>query len=122
MTYANQDSYDGEWQENRKHGQGTMKYHNGDVYQGRFSKDKMHGKGSYKYAAGDIFKSTGKWKEGKKCGFFEDIVRFKKQVYYDNDKAKVGSNMKREATSDEDTVTDDARPCKRRNVCIIPSR
>jgi len=122
MTYANQDSYDGEWNGNRKDGKGTMKYHNGDVYEGEFSKDKMHGRGTFEYAAGDLFKSTGEWKEGKKFGLFEDIVRVCKQVYYDNDEPKANPNVKREAASDEDTDTDDAPPSKRRNVnvCVSP--
>jgi len=125
MTYANQDIYDGEWKEDCKDGKGTMKYHNGDVYTGEFSKGKMHGKGVFEYAAGDIMKSIGEWKEGKKCGLFEDIVRSSKQVYYDNDEVISNSNVKREAPSDEDTDTDDAPPLyrcsKRRNVSMSPS-
>ena len=118
MTSANKDIYDGEWKDNSKDGQGTMKYHNGDVYEGEFINDKMHGKGTYEYAAGNIFKSIGEWKEGKKCGLFEDVVRT--QVYYDNGEVKSDSNVKREAPFDEDTDTDDAPPSKRRNVCISP--
>eukprot|EP00986_Skeletonema_menzelii_P018759 scaffold26702_cov104-Skeletonema_menzelii.AAC.2 len=121
MTYANQDIYDGQWKNHRKDGQGTMKYHNGDVYEGKFSNDKMHGKGSYTYAAGDLSKSIGEWKEGKKCGLFEDIVRVEvsEKVYYDNDEVKADSKVKREAL-DEDTDTEDAPPSKRSNVCVSP--
>jgi hypothetical protein len=63
----------------------------------------MHGRGTFQYAAGDVLKSIGEWKEGKKFGFFEDIVRVSKRVYYDNDDLKANSNVKREAPSDEDT-------------------
>ena len=119
MTYANQDIYEGEWQDNCKDGKGVMKYHNGDAYEGEFSNDKMHGKGTYTYAAGDIMKSIGEWKDGKKCGAFENIVRFSEQVYYENDELKVDSKMKREAL-DEDTDTEDFPPSKRRNVCVSP--
>jgi len=63
----------------------------------------MHGRGTFQYAAGDVLKSIGEWKEGKKFGFFEDIVRVSKRVYYDNDDLKANSNVKREASSDEDT-------------------
>ena len=92
------------------------------VYEGEFSNDKMHGKGTFQYATGDVFKSIGEWKEGKKFGLFEDIVRVSKQVYYDNDELKESSNVKvkREAALDEDTDTDDASPRKRRNVCVSP--
>mmetsp|Transcript_3682 Transcript_3682/g.5340 ORF Transcript_3682/g.5340 Transcript_3682/m.5340 type:complete len:122 (+) Transcript_3682:3-368(+) len=120
MTYANQDIYDGQWKEDCKDGKGTMKYHNGDVFEGEFSSNEMHGKGTYEYADGDIFKSIGEWKEGKKCGVFEDIVRVSKKVYYDNGEIKSNSNVKREAPSDEDTDTDEGRPSKRCNVCVSP--
>ena len=122
MTYANKDIYDGEWKDDRKDGQGTMKFNNGDVYKGEFSKGKIHGKGTYTYAAGDISKSIGEWKEGKKCGEFENIVRSCKQVYYENDvlKADTDVKVKREAAFDEDTDTEDAPPTKRRNVCVSP--
>lgn len=72
----------------------------------------MDGKGTYTYAAGDLSKSIGEWKEAKKCGVFEDIVRVevRKQVYYDNDELKSESKVKREAPWDEDTDTEDAPP------------
>eukprot|EP00984_Skeletonema_dohrnii_P016927 scaffold7611_cov79-Skeletonema_dohrnii-CCMP3373.AAC.2 len=118
MTYGNQDIYDGKWKAGWRDGKGTMKFHNGDVYTGEFSEDKMHGKGTYEYAAGDLFKSIGEWKEGKKCGAFDDIIRYNKRVYYENDEVKSDSNVKREAPSDDDTDTDDVVPprrSKRRN-------
>mmetsp|Transcript_19230 Transcript_19230/g.32777 ORF Transcript_19230/g.32777 Transcript_19230/m.32777 type:complete len:124 (+) Transcript_19230:2-373(+) len=122
MTYANQDSYDGEWKEGFRDGTGTLKYHNGDVYVGEFGKGNMHGKGTYEYATGDILKSIGEWKEGKKVGLFDDIVRVRKQVYYDNDEAKSHAKVKREAPWDEDTDTDVTPPRsrKRRNVSLSP--
>eukprot|EP00985_Skeletonema_marinoi_P016661 scaffold8993_cov207-Skeletonema_marinoi.AAC.17 len=82
-----------------------MTYHNGDVYTGEFSKNKMHGKGVFEYAAGDVLKSIGEWKDGKKVGFFEDIVRVSKQVYYDYD----------------DDTTSLSRRTKRRKVSTSPS-
>ena len=112
---------DGEWKDYREDGKGTMKYHNGDVHEGHFSKGKMHGKGTYEYAAGDVLKSIGEWKEGKKCGLFEDFVRVSKQVYYDNDELVLEeSNVTSEATSHEDTDSEDALPRKRCNVCVTP--
>ena len=110
MTYAKQDIYDGDWKAGRKDGKGTTKYHNGDVYTGEFSKGKMHGKGTFEYTDGDILKSIGEWKEGKKCGLFEDIIRSSKQVYYENDEVKSDSIVKRETTSDVDTDTDEGPP------------
>jgi len=79
-------------------------------------------KRTFQYAAGDVFKSIGEWKEGKKFGLFEDIVRVSKQVYYDNDELKESSNVKvrREAALDEDTDTNDIPSKKRRHVCVSP--
>ena len=82
-TYANQDIYDGEWKEGTKV-EGKMKYANGDLYTGSFKYGKMHGKGVFEYATGPLLKSTGEWKDGKKCGEFEDVARPKPvKVYYD---------------------------------------
>ena len=100
MTYANQDVHDGEWKQDLKDGKGTMKYQNGDIYKGEFKNDKMHGKGVFEYANGDIFKSIGEWKEGKKCGLFEDKIVIGRKVYYDN-------GVKLQAQYDEDTDTED---------------
>jgi hypothetical protein len=94
MTYANQDVYDGEWKMDCKDGRGIMKYHNGDVYDDEFCRGKMHDKGTYSYADWDIFKSIGEWKDGKKFGFFEDVVRVSKQVYYDIDEVRSDSKVK----------------------------
>ena len=121
MTYANKDIYDGHWKDGHKDGQGKMKQVNGDVYEGEFSNDKMHGKGTYTYAAGILSKSIGEWKDGKKCGLFEDTVRVEviEQVYYDNDEVKAVASVEREAFLGEDT-DEDAPPSKRRNVCMSP--
>lgn len=116
MTYANHDTYVGEWEEDLEDGEGTMKYHNGDVYTGKFSKGKMHGKGVYEYAAGDTLKSIGEWNEGNKCGFFEDVVRVLKQVSYDEYDSKSDSKSKREALFD--VALPKSR--KRRKVSVSP--
>ena len=120
MTHKNGDIYDGEWKEDLKDGHGKLTYHNGDVYEGEFSNDEMHGKGTYTYATGNLSKSIGVWKDGKKCGEFEDIVRFSKRVIYEDGEVKEDSNVKREAQFDVDTDTEGAPPSKRRNVCVSP--
>ncbi len=116
MTYANKDIYNGQWKDGVRDGQGTMKYHNGDVYEGEFSKDKMHGKGSYTYAAGDLSKSTGEWKEGKKCGLFENIARVRVEVSeqvhydYDDDELKPDSNVNLKREDSFDANIDNLKP------------
>ena len=123
MTYANGDTYDGQWKNGRKDGKGTLKYHNGDVYKGEFSKGKLHGKGTFVYAAGDLIKSIGEWKKGKMCGVFKDVEKVEviEQVYYENGELKTDSYVKREReASNEVTDIDDFPPSKRRNVCVSP--
>ena len=44
-------SYDGEWRDGKKHGEGSCRYHdNGDDYEGSWAEDKWHGHGSGRYA------------------------------------------------------------------------
>src|SRR5688572_3996463 len=74
-TYANGDTYDGEWKDDKRHGRGkfitssfkydgqweTDKRHgtgvlieaNGDMYSGEFANDYMHGNGIMAYETGD---------------------------------------------------------------------
>ena len=106
LNFENGDVYTGEWRANKMQGKGTLKFHNGDVYSGEFSDNKKHGGGTYEYAKGETLKSVGTWKEGNKCGLFEDIVR--KQVYNDNGEVKSNSNVEREASRDENNDTDDS--------------
>jgi hypothetical protein len=40
--------YDGQWNTNKKEGDGLMKYANGNVYTGQWSNDLKSGKGHYK--------------------------------------------------------------------------
>ncbi len=85
----------------------------------------MHGKGLFEYASGDVLKSISikEWKEGKKRGLFEDVVRVgSKQVYYDAEEARLGLSVKREAPWDEDTKNfEHAVPMKRRKVSLSSS-
>ena len=106
MTYANGDIYDGEWKEGRMDGKGTKKFRNGNEYEGGVKSGRAHGEGVLTYAAGDLVKSSGEWKDGKRCGKFENIVR--EQVYYDyeNDKAKSVSTTERENKAQPDQNMD----------------
>lgn len=60
-------TYDGEYSNGKKHGLGKLTYPNGDVYQGQFKENKLHGEGTYVYKkTGDIY--SGTWVEGVKSG------------------------------------------------------
>ena len=41
MKYANGDVYIGEWQNNKRHGQGTTSYPDGGVDSGEWKRDKL---------------------------------------------------------------------------------
>lgn len=58
--------YDGEFDENKKHGQGTMKYPDGSVYIGQWENDTRNGQGILKFANGDIYE--GYFADGKRHG------------------------------------------------------
>ena len=85
-AYANGDTYDGEWQAGKKHGQGTYTWANGeryegewnngtksglgayfwtngDRYEGQFVDGIYHGEGTFTYASGRTV--TGEWDSGK---------------------------------------------------------
>ena len=41
--WVNGDHYDGEWQQNQKHGEGKWDLHNNETYVGGFRKNSRHG-------------------------------------------------------------------------------
>ena len=47
------ESYEGEWEADRKHGNGTFRYASGDVFQGEYRHGKRDGQGVYTYARGE---------------------------------------------------------------------
>ena len=61
MTWANGDSYHGEWKDNAMSGLGTFKYSDGTTLQGQFVKDYSEGYGIITWENGDIYE--GEWKD-----------------------------------------------------------
>ena len=49
--------YDGEWKNDKKHGQGTKYFANNDRYEGQWNENKRHGKGTHTYANGDMYEN-----------------------------------------------------------------
>ena len=47
MTYKNGSIYDGQWKDDKRHGDGKMIYYNGYIYEGEFENDVRHGQGKY---------------------------------------------------------------------------
>ena len=66
MTTASGDKYEGEWEKDKRHGQGTNTWASGGKYVGKWVDHKMHGHGTYEYASGD--KYEGEWEDDKKHG------------------------------------------------------
>ena len=65
-TFANEDTYTGEWKDGKKNGQGTYTFANGDTYAGEWSGDKKNKQGTYTFANGDTY--SGEWRGDKKNG------------------------------------------------------
>ena len=65
-TYANGDTYEGQYQHGKPHGEGKSTYANGDTYEGQYQHDKRHGEGKYTYANGTTYE--GQWQHGKRHG------------------------------------------------------
>ena len=65
-TYDDGGKYEGEWKDNKKHGQGTYNWPSGSSYVGNWKDDKKHGQGTYTYQSGASY--VGEYKDGKKHG------------------------------------------------------
>ena len=61
MFYADNRLYIGEWYSGIKHGYGLLTQKNGDQYEGSFVNDKYNGKGTYYNHNGDRY--VGEWKD-----------------------------------------------------------
>ena len=68
-TYADGETYAGEWCDGKKNGRGTYKWADGSMYEGDWVDNEMHGAGRETYANGP-FKVTyeGEWVRGKRHG------------------------------------------------------
>ena len=51
-TYADGSTYDGEWKDDKGHGQGTLTWADGNKYEGEWKDGKKHGQGTYNYPDG----------------------------------------------------------------------
>ena len=68
FTYASGDTYEGEWKDGKSHGQGKLTYPGGNTYEGEFKDGKYHGQGKYANRHGRIYE--GEWKDGKRRSSF----------------------------------------------------
>ena len=59
-------AHEGEWNDWKFHGQGTMTFPDGGRYVGEFKNDKKHGQGTYTFSDGR--KYVGEFKDGKSHG------------------------------------------------------
>ena len=66
MTYVGGNQYVGEWVDSKQCGQGTMTYVGGDQYVGEWEGGKRNGQGTINQIDGGSY--TGEWKDNKMCG------------------------------------------------------
>ena len=62
-TFANEDTYTGDWKDGKKNGQGTYTFANGDKYVGDWRSGKRNGQGTFIWPDGA--KYVGEWKDNK---------------------------------------------------------
>ena len=105
MTYANGDTYFGDWVDDKMTGKGTFTWKNGDKYEGDWVDGKRTGKGTFTWKDGDKYegdwvdsKRTGKgiyiWPDGNKYeGDFVDINRHGKGIFTYSDGSKLIGNF-----------------------------
>lgn len=67
--FSFQDSFYGEFLENKPHGEGIARYFDGSSYVGGFVAGKRHGKGTLENASG--VRVIGNWSSDKRDGIFE---------------------------------------------------
>lgn len=67
MNFANGHKYTGDWVDDMATGEGIFVWTNGDQYEGEVKNGQRHGEGSYYFVNGN--KYTGGWIEDKKSGY-----------------------------------------------------
>lgn len=60
LKFANGDSYEGAWKNGKKHGWGILRKADGIKYEGDFKNDMFHGRGRYEHANGDLYEGDFK--------------------------------------------------------------
>lgn len=103
VTFQDNSTYKGSWQNGKKHGSGVLTLSNSDKYTGDFSEDKIEGRGVYTWSSGQQYE--GDWVDNKYNGkgkfiFHSEVdteTNQMKYVYYEGDfekgKSKVKVNM-----------------------------
>lgn len=61
-TYTNNSKYEGDFENDGRHGWGVQEFGNGQRYEGEWTEDKIHGMGRWEYSADTYFE--GEWKNG----------------------------------------------------------
>jgi hypothetical protein len=63
MTYEDGSQYEGEWEDGKRNGLGTMTYEDGSQYEGKWEDEKRNGLGKMSYPDGR--KQIGVWNNGR---------------------------------------------------------
>merc|ERR1712070_1295217 len=65
-TWKDKRQYEGEWLNNKMHGNGVFVWQDGRRYEGEYKNNQKDGKGVYKWSCGRVY--HGEWKNGKQHG------------------------------------------------------
>ena len=94
ITHSNGWSYDGKWKNGKKHGKGKMVFPNGEIYSGDFDNDTMHGNGLTIFPNGD-----------KYDGQYDSMYRDGKGKYTFADQRSYDGDWKADARHGKGTMT-----------------
>eukprot|EP00162_Nutomonas_longa_P013400 comp21557_c0_seq1/m.47237 comp21557_c0_seq1/g.47237 ORF comp21557_c0_seq1/g.47237 comp21557_c0_seq1/m.47237 type:complete len:786 (+) comp21557_c0_seq1:92-2449(+) len=72
MEFADGSKYVGTWHHDKRHGKGEYTWPNGDRYVGGYAADQRHGQATLTRADGTVF--TGEWVRGKRHGQGEEVL------------------------------------------------
>ena len=98
IEWADGRRYEGEYENDKKQGQGTFYWADGRKYVGSWKNGKQHGQGEYYLKNGD--KKIGEWVDGKRIKWIED----KKKGEQGNDKGRRESKDSTNIKDDETVV------------------
>jgi len=66
LIFTNGDTYEGQFRDSERNGQGKMTWYNRNTYDGEWKNGLMDGRGTYKWLGGNIY--AGSWVKGKQEG------------------------------------------------------
>ena len=93
LHLKNDNKYEGNWKNGKKHGHCVVHFSNGDMYKGNFEDNKKHGYGVYTLSNGNRY--DGNWKDDKRHGqgVYKSQKSYFKGSYFNDMKSGFGTEI-----------------------------